>query len=230
MKHYAQAEIGIENFMKNLRYSTIQSLEEDSLYWFEESIDNATIEQYYYDDVIIYLKSKGLTDKELVTFKEDIYSNISQAINTAYRDDNIRYIIECIKDAIEDFAQEIGCSGYYYLDCNGRKTPYIYEAFDIRFYYTKKQFEAIILRDFVDNYSYTKKELREWKHDYCQEYVESFSYNQPLLDSRWTPNDNGWLNNFKDYEDVSYAAFQERKAKQKDIKNKIKSNVALIYR
>ncbi len=230
MKHYAQADIGIENFMKELRSPTISYLKEASIDWYYEAIDKDFIDQYYLDDCIEYLLSKEIEQKEIENNLKDMYIDISNAINQAYRDNNLNYIIECIEDAIKDFANEINCTGFYYLDHNNNKTKYIYEAFDIRFYYTKKDYDKIILQDFVDNYAYTKKELKEWKHEYCDEYVNSFNFNQPLLDSRYCPDDNGWLDMYKDYEETSYHILKNRKEKQNRIKNQIKNNVALIYR
>ena len=159
-----------------------------------------------------------------------------RALADAYRNNYENGLYEEIKDAVERWQNELDASGFYYVDIEGKKCEQ-YEAASVVFYYTKAQFDKVILPDaLADGDIENKSALRDYsEREYCfeqwREVVtprainwEHFDYHGCRFDS------DGWQAMLNDYADCLYTIKKEREAKKNKLKEMIKNQVPLQYR
>ena len=185
-----------------------------------------------YAEAIELLKEKHhITDKEIKDNKEEIESDILRAMEGAYRDSMENGFYSDIESHAETIADNAGATGHYFIDTKGSKCE-LYEASELRLYWTKSQYMQEFAVD-KENY-YTQAEWLDDSENACHEYThaqtkvafnwEQFDYHGQRFDC------DKWQQHLLDYAESIYAIENARKEKQLRVKSMIRNNVALETR
>ena len=181
--------------------------------------------------------SQPMTQAELEANKDEIETDILRAMAEAYRNNYENGIYDYIKDACEAWVNEHNASGFYFIDSNGQPCGF-YECESMRVYYTKKQYEAVILADAIaEGYAETKAEVlaaseREyWIEQYVEGNCDLKPCNWGYFDERGCRFDEeGWQDMLKDYAESVYSIEKQRKEKAAKLKAMITSHAPLEAR
>jgi len=177
------------------------------------------------------LRREGLTDIELETYSDEIQDAMLQAMANTYRDNYESGFYDDIKNHIETIARESE-TGFYYLDSKGKKTDHFYEAHEVRFYMTEKDYERLVMPEYIKS-GYTKTYIKDDRDYLFEEYMSDFNkpYDLKHFDYHGCRFDcDDWPRMFSEYEEITYQVLKDRKEKQAKIKEMIKNNVPLNYR
>lgn len=179
-----------------------------------------------------YLKSAmQITVEELADHNDTLEQDVLRACDSAWFDSVESAVYDLYQEKVKDPGFEY--SAFEYLDGKGNVTEYLYEADQIRYYFSVKLWRKEI---HDPTYYDTIKDAMEEADDdiatYCADNLEVLttgSHGDFDLAQNWADCDQ-WLDMFKDYNETEQEVRAERKARQANIKLMIKNRAPLECR
>lgn len=151
-----------------------------------------------------------LTELEVKSHKDLLEGDILRALSDSYASNVEAGACADTKDKCETLSNENNCSGWYFINEKGNKCE-LYEAEAVRFYLTEKDFWQHYGNFEVENYSYTKQDVKADREsvfaeafDFTQFNWEHFDYYGQRFDS------DGWQDYLLDYNEAIHDIEKER--------------------
>lgn len=184
------------------------------------------------DEAIEYLKSKGFTDDEIESHAETLETDLRRALADAYdsnyQNEWFKKYRKMTQKNIHESIAEVFDGAYKLLD-DIADDDYFKERADadhLRFEISKKEIKDWLKKNYPDDAK--QKDYIDLFVEHCLDYIEAKEINIEYVDYYGTMGStDGWIDYFKDYNDIESEIKDFRKDEQDKINNLERASLEL---